>query len=94
MYLLFPLRISKTIEIVETDPFNRETPLDPFLSERLLITKSPLKTNFLLSPWSVLAALASCGTMPSFVTESASKSLSLTLVLLSRNTWPNFGVLQ
>ena len=55
--------------IEDTEPANSDTPHDPFLSERLLITKSPEQTSFLLSPESDFAALANCGTIPSFVTD-------------------------
>ena len=48
-----------TMLIKETEPSNLEVPDEPLRSERLLITKSFFKTNFLLSPARVFAALSS-----------------------------------
>ena len=60
----------KTILIKDTEPSNLERPLEPFLSERLFITKSPFKTNFLLSPSLDFAAFSNCGPIPFLVTDN------------------------
>ena len=67
----------KTVLISETEPSSGDIPQEPRRSERLLITKSPLRTSLRSSPLLVFATSSSCGTTPFIVTDKGAKSLSL-----------------
>ena len=58
-----------TVLIRDTDPSYPEIPQEPRLSDLLLIAKSPIFTSFRPSWAFVLAAVSSCGNIPSLVTE-------------------------